>query len=128
MSNLLLDTCAFIWLAEGGGELSKEAILQINESRFVYTSAITAWEISLLCSKDQLKLPMVPEEWFQQIIKSQDIQVINVTPEIAFLSNNLPRHHKDPADRFIIATAISHNLAIVTTDKKFEEYPLVVIN
>lgn len=128
MSNLLLDTCALLWLAQGGGGLSKKVISQINESNLVFTSVITAWEIGLLNSKEQVKLPIAPEEWFQQITENQDIKVINLTPDIAFLSNNLPWHHKDPADRFIIATAISQNLAIVTTDKKFAEYPVTIID
>lgn len=128
MSNLLLDTCALLWLAQGGGGLSENAVSQINESSLVFTSVISAWEISLLSSREQVILPIEPEEWFQQITENQDIKVINLTPEIAFLSNNLPWHHKDPADRFIIATAISKNLAIVTADKKFAEYPVTIIN
>ena len=128
MSNLLLDTCVLLWLAQGGGELSKKTVSEINKSRFVFTSVISAWEIGLLCLKNQIELPIAPEEWFQQITESQDIQVLNLTPEIAFLSNNLPWYHKDPADRFILATAISKNLTIVTADKKFSEYPVTVLS
>ena len=127
MSNLLLDTCALIWLAEDGGELSGEAISSINDSHFVYTSAISAWEISLLCSKKQLKFSMPPEEWFNKFTISQNIQPIDISPSIAFLSNNLPWYHKDPADRFIISTAITHNLTIVSTDIKLEKYPISII-
>ncbi|MBF0274183.1 MAG: type II toxin-antitoxin system VapC family toxin [Nitrospinae bacterium] len=127
MSDYLLDTCALLWLSDGGGELSQKAISEINASRFVYISAISAWEISLLCFKEQIKLPVSPEEWFRQITENQDIQVINLTPEIAFLSNNLPSKHKDFADRFIIATAVSHNLSIVTGDKMFAQYPVTII-
>lgn len=127
MSNLLLDTCALVWLAEGRGGLSEGTISLINESRSVYTSSISAWEISLLCLRKQLKLPSPPEAWFNEFTLSQNIQTIDVSPTIAFLSNNLPWHHKDPADRFIIATAISRNLTIVSADKKFENYKVTVI-
>lgn len=36
----------------------------------------------------------------------------------------LPRHHKDPADRFIIATALLNNLPVATADHRFSEYGL----
>jgi PIN domain nuclease of toxin-antitoxin system len=34
----------------------------------------------------------------------------------------LPYHHKDPADRFIIATAIHHDMKIVSFDGVFPSY------
>jgi len=127
MSNLLLDTCALIWLAEGGGKLSDRTISLINESHFVYTSTISAWEISLLCFRGQLQLAMPPEEWFNKFTLNQNVQTIDISPTIAFLSNNLPWHHKDPADRFIISTAMSHNLTIVSADKQFSDYDVTLI-
>ena len=30
--------------------------------------------------------------------------------------------HKDPADRFIIATAMAENLPVVTSDSRFSQY------
>ncbi len=127
MSDLLLDTCALIWLAEGGGELSGKTLSLIDNSHFVYVSAISAWEIGLLCSRDQLKFAVQPEEWFKKFTLSQNIQTIDITPAIAFLSNNLPWHHKDPADRFIISTAIHHKLTIVSADKNLMKYNVKII-
>ena len=34
----------------------------------------------------------------------------------------LPDFHKDPADRIIIATALTYDLTIVTGDGKFPQY------
>jgi len=43
---------------------------------------------------------------------------------IAIKSVNLPTPlHKDPADRIIIATAITIGAPVVTKDEKFLEYP-----
>ena len=128
MNNLLLDTCAFIWLSQGGGELSKSAIEQIDNANMVYVSSISAWEISLLTSRKQLELPSAPRKWFQEFIVEQDIKLIDLNSEIAFISNELPWHHKDPADRFIIATAINHKLTIVTKDKCIPNYAISTIS
>ncbi|MCP4295978.1 MAG: type II toxin-antitoxin system VapC family toxin [Proteobacteria bacterium] len=127
MPDLLLDTCALIWLAESSDRISEQTVSLINESNCVYTSAITAWEISLLCSKGQLAFSMPPEEWYKDFTRNQNIQNIDISPAIAFMSNDLPWHHRDPADRFILATAISQNLTIVSGDEKFTQYPVRVI-
>ena len=39
----------------------------------------------------------------------------------------LPDFHKDPADRIIIATALIHDLPIVTGDGKFPQYGVKTI-
>jgi len=51
------------------------------------------------------------------------IQFLPVTNSIAFKSVNLPLPlHPDPADRIIIATAISVGAPLVTSDKKLLSY------
>ena len=34
----------------------------------------------------------------------------------------LPNIHRDPADRFIIATALIGNIPVVTADRRFAQY------
>lgn len=127
MPDLLLDTCALIWLAQGGGELSKDTLEAIDAADFVHVSAISAWELGLLCEKKQLKLPLPPDSWFNTFTATHDIQVLAVDAAIALKANALPWHHRDPADRFILATAQLHGLAIVTRDARFTAYgtPLI---
>jgi PIN domain nuclease of toxin-antitoxin system len=122
LSNLLLDTCGFIWLAQGGGPLSKKSLSAIDKSDFVYVSSISAWEIGFLHAKNRIQLPLDAEEWFSEICEQQNISIINVSPEIGFKANSLPWHHKDPADRLIISTALINNLTIVTQDQSFPDY------
>ncbi len=43
------------------------------------------------------------------------------------MTNQLPRHHRDPADRFIFATAKQESLAIVTGDTRFTFYGLEIV-
>ncbi len=122
MPDLLLDTCALIWLAQGGGELSKGTLAAIDEADLVYVSAISAWQIGLLCEKKQLALPLSPENWFNKFTTTHDIRVLAIDAAIALKANTLPWHHRDPADRFILATAQLHGLAVVTRDTRFEAY------
>ena len=127
MSKLLLDTCGFIWLSLGGGPLSKKTLALIDNADFVYVSSITAWEIGFLYSKQRIELPLEPEQWFKEICEQQNISPVNVTPEIGFKANTLPWHHKDPADRLILATALLNNLTVVTQDSFFSDYEVQTI-
>ncbi len=54
---MLLDTCALLWLAEGGKELSVGARKQIESNAVVYVSAISAFEIGLKHRAGKLALP-----------------------------------------------------------------------
>jgi PIN domain nuclease of toxin-antitoxin system len=46
--------------------------------------------------------------------------VAPLTPEIAVASVQLDMH-PDPADRFIVATALAHGAALVTKDTKIRQ-------
>ena len=42
--------------------------------------------------------------------------------DVMLRASALPEIHKDPADRFIIATAFLNNCTVVTSDRRFAEY------
>lgn len=119
---LLLDTCGLLWLAAGHRRLSAPARKRIDSATLVGVSAITAWEVGLKAARGELKLPMEAEEWFEGVVEHHRLQVFDITPRIAFEANRLPWHHRDPADRFILATARLHHMAVVTADDNFAVY------
>ena len=110
--NLVLDTCALIWLASEDKTLSAQALNLIDNASIVYVSTISAWEISLESVRGSLQLPMKPDKWFDLALKNHNLTLAPLDVSIMIEANNLPWHHKDPADRFIIATAIKVNAAI----------------
>jgi PIN domain nuclease of toxin-antitoxin system len=124
---LVLDTCALLWLVSGSDNLSANALLQIENASIVYVSSISAWEISLKFFKKQLILPMEPEEWFRHVIDKHSLVIYPLDISLMFKANTLPFHHRDPVDRFIIATAIKENAAVVTGDNMFLKYDIRVI-
>ncbi len=126
--NLLLDTCGLIWLAMGGGELSKIALDSIENAKNVYVSSISAFEISLKYNKGGIELPCDPERWYSEVMDSHDLSEIAINGQIAIISTKLSEIHKDPCDRFIIATAQLNNLLIVTADRQFEKYGINIIS
>ena len=125
---MLLDTCALIWLATGGGQLSAKARQAIDEAAAVYVSAISAFEIACAAARGRLELPCDAERWYVEVLYQHSLTEILLSGKIAIASAKLPMVHKDPCDRFIIATARLENLTIVTADRIFRKYGVATID
>ncbi len=124
---ILLDTCALLWLVSGGGKLSKTALERIDAAAIVHVSAISCFEISLKYRQGKLMLPVPPKTWFQAVVAHHDLSVISLDWEICCEATMLPAHHKDPCDRFIIATARIYDIPVLTADEHFQAYDIRVI-
>ena len=118
-SGVLLDTCALIHSM--GGTLPEIARAAIGRTEERYVSVIVPWEI-------QLRPSLASHFSTQQIGRAIRVLALNVKPihltHIWKLSS-LPSFsdHRDPFDRLLIAQAYSHNLAVVTNDRRFSQYP-----
>lgn len=125
---MLLDTCALLWLAEGGKRLSKEARDRIEDAPVVYVSAISAFEIAAKCRSGKLKLPVPPAEWFRSVVDHHGLAVQSLDWDVCMAAVELPVVHKDPCDRFIIASAKLKHLTVVTGDPVFRSYGIDVVS
>jgi PIN domain nuclease of toxin-antitoxin system len=123
---IVLDTHAWIWFASKPEVLSRKAKKAIDaavKEKSVLVSSISAWEVALLVKKKRLELSMDVADWLAKSENLPFIQFMPVSNSIAVKSVNLPQPlHPDPADRIIIATALSAGAPIVTKDKKISDY------
>jgi PIN domain nuclease of toxin-antitoxin system len=122
---LLLDTCAVIWLLRGDtlrGD-AQERIAAAQQAGTVWVSPISAWELATLERKGRLILTVPAREAFAIIAARTGIQLASLNAETllraAELNSTAPN---DPADRIIIATARSLDLAVVTRDRPILDY------
>jgi PIN domain nuclease of toxin-antitoxin system len=125
---LLIDTCAFLWLASGSDKLSEaatEAFLDPENER--YLSAASAWEIAIKHSLGRLPLPGKPEQFVRQIREKSGIETLAIDEESALHLSKLPRLHADPFDRILVAQAIVHGMTILTPDEAIEQYAVRVL-
>jgi PIN domain nuclease of toxin-antitoxin system len=121
MSNLLLDTCAVLWLAQGA-ELADEARKAISECK-IGISPITVWEIANLVRKKRIILTMPVVNWFRQTADMIEATMPELTVDILAGSCELPGSPpSDPADRIIISTAREGRMVLVTRDKRILDY------
>ena len=123
---IVLDTHAWIWFISNPDLLSKRAQKAVDaavKDQSILISSISAWEIALLVTKKRLKLTLDVTDWIAKSESLPFIQFMPVTNSIAVKSVNLPLPlHPDPADRIIIATALSVGAPLVTKDKKLLSY------
>ncbi|MGH8353740.1 MAG: type II toxin-antitoxin system VapC family toxin [Pseudomonas sp.] len=121
---LLLDTHIWIrWLnAETGNQaLPMGLVDRIETAECIAISAISCWELGQLVKRQRVQLSMPLDEWLELALEG-DIQVLPVDRHIATRAAALPEHHRDPADRMIIATALLHDAALVSLDSAFPQY------
>jgi PIN domain nuclease of toxin-antitoxin system len=123
---MILDTCALLWLAEGGNRLSPAARDRIENAPVVYVSSISAFEIGIKCRSGKLRLPMPAAEWFQAVVDHHGLAVQPLDWDICLAAAELPPLHKDPCDRFIIAAAKIRHMPVVTADASFAAYGIEV--
>ncbi len=124
---MILDTCALLWLASSSKRLSRSALKEINEAPAVYVSAISGFEIAIKVAKGKLTLPKPPQDWFEQVVEHHGLAVLPLELNVCITAAQLPPHHHDPCDRFIIAAAKLRGLPVVTSDEQFEPYGVRVI-
>ena len=118
----LLDTCALIWLGMGGGGLSEDAKRRISLAARLQYSSISAWELSRLQKENKIVLPCTPGEFLFDLSDAYGLSSISPDDAIMMRAAQLPDHHRDPAYRIIIATALMRDLTVITGDEKFPQY------
>jgi len=119
--HIILDTCVLLWMAAEPTKISKSAKEQLLKNNQLYVSAISAFEVAIKHKKKKLELPMDPWKWFQKTTEFFKIKEIPISAKIAALAPAVEVAHADPCDRIIIATAITNDFKILTSDKLIQK-------
>ncbi|GAB4044477.1 type II toxin-antitoxin system VapC family toxin [Spirosoma jeollabukense] len=121
---ILLDTQALIWVLNDSERLTSTARKFIQEADDVYVSPINFYEIAIKITlgKDTgIKWPM--HEIIQEALLSNFVWLhVSANHIEAYTRLPLFAQHRDPFDRMILATALSDDLTIVSSDHNFPLY------
>lgn len=126
----LLDTCTFIWLTGQTESISPKAMKVLESTSDLWISAMTVIEIHRLLRAGRLEFQMKErdlEPWLEAVLEDFSIHCQSITREIAHRSETLPWHHKDPADRMIVATAQLLDQPLITPDHSIARYAVKTI-
>lgn len=122
---LLLGTHAFLWWNADDPALGSRARKAIADpDNFVYVSAATAWEIAVKREAGKLKAPGEIAAW----IRDDGFSDIAIEIEHAIASAELPKLHRDPFDRLLIAQARLEDLTLVTSDVQIVKYDVETLD
>jgi PIN domain nuclease of toxin-antitoxin system len=101
-------------------------LITANEADIIGVSAISCWEVAKLVELNRLELSCSVKDWIEQALIYPGVRLLNLTPEIAIKSTQLPgSFHRDPADQIIVATARIWDCPILTADSKILNYSYV---
>ena len=124
---VLLDTCTFVWIAEGSGKISAAArALFESQEHQVYLSAVSAWEIGVKYAIRRMSLSDRPERLISAQRERHGIAELVVDEQAALHAARLPLLHKDPFDRLLVGQAIVHGMTILTPDPMIAQYSVRV--
>jgi PIN domain nuclease of toxin-antitoxin system len=124
MMRLLLDTHIWLWSFREPHKLSSDVYRVIADPRNGrYLSPVSIWEATILLEKKRIAIKENFGQFFERTRIELDLQEApldwNVVHEMRFMMLG----HKDPADRFLAATARAHDMTLVTADQRLLNIP-----
>ena len=124
MMRFLLDTHIWLWAATEPHKLTSKVHKMLNSPETErYLSPISLWELSVLVAKKRFTLKDEFAVWVQRSISDLNLKESSLSWKIAFEMSYILPNHKDPADRFLAATAVAYDLTLVTSDQKLIGVP-----
>ncbi len=113
----LLDTHTLIWALRAPYQLSATAQRFIDsDSNSIVVSPASAYEITA-----KVNLGKAPELAslaleLEEAVADGGYAFLSITARIALRAGRLPPQHRDPFDRLLAATAIEHDVVLLSRD------------
>lgn len=124
--NYLIDTHALIWYAEGDKQLpSRIKDLIVDRNNTVYYSHASIWEMAIKISIDKLAVQITLPAW-EALLLANGFTLLPLQFKHFEHLLSLPFHHNDPFDRLLLAQALAEDFIIITHDKQFSKYPVLI--
>jgi PIN domain nuclease of toxin-antitoxin system len=121
---LLLDTHIWLWSFREPEKLTSAVhqVLAEPENRRLL-SPVSVWEVLTQLEKKRLRIHEDFGTWFARSTQDLKLEEASLTWEAVQQIPFILPYHKDPADRFLVATAIALDLTLVTADAKLFSVP-----
>jgi hypothetical protein len=84
---------------------------------------MSIWEALLLIEKKKLEVHEDFRRWYARTAEDLALEEAAVTSKVVHEMRSILPHHRDPADRFLAATAITYDLVLVTADQELMAVP-----
>jgi PIN domain nuclease of toxin-antitoxin system len=116
VSTVLLDTHVVHWWSAEPQRVSVPARNALDQADELAVAAISWFELAWLARNERILVRIPIRSWLLGL--AAQLRTVALTPAIADTAVALPSSFpQDPADRLIYATAIEHDLRLVTKDR-----------
>ena len=121
----LIETHTLIWIVTNNSKLSDKArSLYLDSDNDIYFSMASIWEMAIKISIKKMSIQTSLINFINDDIVGNNIKILNINiPHICYLEK-LPFHHRDPFDRLILSQGITESIPVISSDKKFDLYPV----
>ena len=123
---LLLDTHVLLWALGDPARLDHTTRdLLEDAAHHVLFSAASIWEVAIKASLGRTDFTARPERVAREARATGFVE-LPVTAEVAARVADLPRHHRDPFDRLLVAQAMAEPALLYTADPTLARYSELV--
>jgi PIN domain nuclease of toxin-antitoxin system len=126
--NVLLDTHAFLWAVTDDLRLTPAArAVFADAANSLFLSVVSMWEIVLKAQAGKLELKGSAARFFADQLARNSLAALDVSPRHVLRVAELPRLHRDPFDRLLVAQAQVENMLLLTSDTEIRRYSVKVV-
>lgn len=119
---LLVDTNTLHFWLDDPHRLSIAATRTIeSRSNSIVVSAVVPWELAIKANLGKLGSQNLLANWNAKLA-DEGFSELPIEASHAIRAGLLPRHHKDPFDRMLIAQAQATGWPIISADPVFDRY------
>ena len=128
---LLLDTHILLWAAADMLPASAAGYI-LNEENELFFSPASIWEVVIkrgLSTVDESSAAGFDADPYllHSGLLENGYKQLSITSRHALLTGTLPKIHKDPFDRILLAQSIAEGIPLLTADSILAKYPASVI-
>ena len=124
---LLLDTHAFIWWTSEPARLPRRVLDACGDARNeVLLSVVSVLEMQLKLDTGKLDLQMPLPDLVRKHERENRLAILPLRTSHVYAMRDLPRHHRDPFDRLLIAQAVVEDFFFASGDEAVARYPVKV--
>jgi len=120
---LLADTHLLLWAMDHPNRLSKLAISLLTDiENELFFSPLSIWEVCIKQSLGRNDFKFDPGNLRRGLLNNGYAE-LPVNGNHAIAVQGLPKLHKDPIDRLLIAQATVEAITLLTSDRQVAKYP-----
>jgi PIN domain nuclease of toxin-antitoxin system len=121
----LLDTHSFLWFVLENPRLSPTALgyIAAGENALLLSPA-SYWEIAIKVSLGKYSLPGPLQEFFEEQLTLNEIEILPISIAHAARLSTLPFHHRDPFDRMLVVQSLVESIPLISSDSILDAYAI----